>query len=359
VRLKPRALLAACLAFPSTTAWALGPPTVVHTKDGSVYYGELVERVVDDHVTIRLATGEVKRFPMNRIDPSPAPSSPLYTPRPSPPPPREVVRTKDGGLLYGEIIERVPKDHVTIKLASGAVKIIAWQFIDTSPPPPAPPVRRALAPVENVRTVVGDVYHGEILERVVRDHVTVRLANGDVKRVPWADLDLSPAPAHKRKPEREVVLDFDPTPATAHLQRHGDDGWLDECDRACTVVAQPESLYRVIGDGLVTTPDFLVRRSVDSHVVANLGSTAASVGSDVLLYTSVPAAIAGIVLLGMAFSSDNNRYAYGPDTGLNVAAAMVNLGVATMFGFGIYLFTKSHSTVTVNGVSITGQGIEF
>ena len=54
-------LISAFFAIASS-AWGRGPPTVIHTKDGSVYYGELVERVAFDHVTILNTAGEIKRF---------------------------------------------------------------------------------------------------------------------------------------------------------------------------------------------------------------------------------------------------------------------------------------------------------
>lgn len=39
----------------------------VHLADGSLFAGELVEKVPGDHVTIKLATGEVKRFAWSAI----------------------------------------------------------------------------------------------------------------------------------------------------------------------------------------------------------------------------------------------------------------------------------------------------
>src|SRR5580704_5570203 len=36
------------------------------------------------------------------------------------------VATKDGATYRGELVEKVPGDHVTLKLASGEIKRFAW-----------------------------------------------------------------------------------------------------------------------------------------------------------------------------------------------------------------------------------------
>jgi hypothetical protein len=56
------------------------------------------------------------------------------------------------------------------------------------------PTPREPAPIENVTTKNGSVYHGEIIEKVVRDHVTIKLATDEIKTIvgsvtanPWND----------------------------------------------------------------------------------------------------------------------------------------------------------------------------
>jgi hypothetical protein len=56
-----RALFVSCAAVISSPAFAQTTTTVT-TNDGSTYQGELVENVVGDHVTIKLADGQVRRF---------------------------------------------------------------------------------------------------------------------------------------------------------------------------------------------------------------------------------------------------------------------------------------------------------
>jgi hypothetical protein len=78
-------LVALTVSMAATTAAAQAqevakPAVVVVTlKDGSLFQGELVERVPGDHVTLRLATGAVRRFEASVIAPETDPG-PLIGP---------------------------------------------------------------------------------------------------------------------------------------------------------------------------------------------------------------------------------------------------------------------------------------
>jgi hypothetical protein len=94
---------------------------VVVLRDGSRYQGELVEKVPGDHVTIKLATGEIKRFDFADLAPSPSPSA---LPAPlsgalgiigadtsSPPPEGQVdvrIETSGSDYAYPSLMEAAP-----------------------------------------------------------------------------------------------------------------------------------------------------------------------------------------------------------------------------------------------------------
>ena len=335
-----------------------GPATVVHTKDGSVYYGTLVERVVDDHVSILLATGEVKRFAMKDIDPRPAPASPLYRVPPSQDAPRETVRTKDGSVYYGSVVERVVGDHVTLELETGALQRVAWSDVDTAPAPSPPPAPRTPGPIENVSTVFGSMYHGEILERVVGDHVTIRLESGRIKVIPWKDVDLG-GPRARPPADDNVMVDFVATPANAHLQQSVDGEWQDVCAGACYQAVSRRSLYRVAGEGLVSTKSFHLEQSTDSRVVAKLGSSAESAGGVGCLILAVPTLFVGAGFIGAAGSQSSY---YGENTAFDVGTILLNVAGAALLAAGIYLDVHSRSSVALNGSTlarIATEGVRF
>jgi hypothetical protein len=54
---------------------------------------------------------------------------------------------KSGAKYRGDLVEEVPNDHVTIKLATGEVKRFAWDEIVRDAPAPAPPPVAPVAPV--------------------------------------------------------------------------------------------------------------------------------------------------------------------------------------------------------------------
>lgn len=76
------------------------PPDLVRLRSGSLYRGTILELVVGDHVDVRLASGETKRFAASDIEyAGPASAAPGAAPPPPPPPspvgPRPMV-TVDG-----------------------------------------------------------------------------------------------------------------------------------------------------------------------------------------------------------------------------------------------------------------------
>jgi hypothetical protein len=81
-------------------------PETVHLANGSVYAGELVEKVPGDHVTIKLASGEVRRFEWSELVPKTpsmqvqqqpiapiAPVTPVQAPLVAPEQPQSAVPT--------------------------------------------------------------------------------------------------------------------------------------------------------------------------------------------------------------------------------------------------------------------------
>ncbi|HSQ63836.1 MAG TPA: hypothetical protein VLM85_11505, partial [Polyangiaceae bacterium] len=51
---------------------------------------------------------------------------------------QERVTLVDGTVMQGELVEKVPGDHVTIKLATGEVRTIQWRALAPQAPPPQP-----------------------------------------------------------------------------------------------------------------------------------------------------------------------------------------------------------------------------
>ncbi len=332
----------------TTLAWAsvvhaMGPPVMIHTKDGSVYYGELVERIEtkgDEHVTVLLATGVPKRIALKDVDPSPA-SLPVM-PREEHAVPTVTVRTLNGSAYHGELIERVAGEHVVMKLETGDVKTIEWADIDTSPPPPVRVAPRETAPVENVRTKNGSLYHGEIIEKVVRDHVTIKLATDEVKTIDWVDIaTLDTLPSVPRP--RDLVLDVTADVDGAVLERRNGDGIFTEVCHAPCEEASPSGLYRIAGPQLVPTRPFQANGNV--QVFATLTTRTMKTAA-----VTTSALSGGLLFTGfMLLLADLSTPSYPNDkSGLNWATGTVmTLGTLSfVVGMTLLSIAKSQTRIT-------------
>jgi hypothetical protein len=329
-----------------TAAEAMGPPAMIHAKDGSIYYGELVERVEkkgDEHVTILLATGARKRIALGDVDPSPV-SLPTM-PRETHAAPTMTVRTLNGSAFHGELVERVVNEHVVLKLETGTVKTIEWREIDELAPPPVRVAPREPAPVENFRTKNGSFYHGEVIEKVVRDHVTIKIQTGEIKTLDWQDLAFDSRPAARPPTPPEIVLLASADDDRAFLERRNYDGVFETvCKPPCTETAS-RGVYRFAGENLVPTRPFHPAPS-ERVVVATMASlplrraaVALTIDSAPLLAVGLTAAIAD---LATPWWQDHTSY------DATVAVTHIVGGVA--LALGLALLAATHSTVTIDGV---------
>jgi hypothetical protein len=94
--------------------------TIVRLKSGAEYHGQIVEKVPGDHLTLQLATGEVKRFAWSEIvsdspdvvQPPPASPPPAsYPPSPFQP---SASAPDPGQMSFVHIDVKNPDDHVSL-----------------------------------------------------------------------------------------------------------------------------------------------------------------------------------------------------------------------------------------------------
>jgi hypothetical protein len=206
-RIPQAAALAALFAFSvpgAGHAQTDGPvERTVVTRDGAMYRGEVKEYVVGDHITLRTDAGEVFLIAWGDAvqisPPRPKQGSPARPPSPAPPPPPSVPSVPS--------VPSPPPPSVP------------------SPPPPSVPSRPAPivnnqpvptpVPPNTERTIVtkdGITYHGEVREFETGSHVLLVLANGERRRIAWADAKRI-SPPHTRgdhdptsSPELTVVM---------------------------------------------------------------------------------------------------------------------------------------------------------
>lgn len=156
---------AAAAAAPSE----LSDKRIVLLYDGAKYCGRVDVAPTDGSIAVTLAGGKVQRFAAQdvmRVVPAVGAHSPA----------RIVVLT-DGTMLRGELVEHVPRDHLTLLLGGGAVQrfpsaqIYQVNHIATAAP-------RAQLSYHDVP------YGGEVMEYRPNQSIALRLDSGELRHFP-------------------------------------------------------------------------------------------------------------------------------------------------------------------------------
>lgn len=172
----------------------------------------------------------------------------------------------------------------------------------------------------------GSRISGEVMEVMVDDYVSIRLADGRVKTIPWADLDridegqdttlVAPSPDPKRPPMGTLEFNSgDQTVEIRHITSAGSaiassssgqfataytQGWQHLCTTPCTIDMLPGNYQIQAAGGIVTPGDLFIEVTPNQHrsydikpgnfaklyggaMLATLGGVSALMGSIYLL----------------------------------------------------------------------------
>lgn len=121
-------------------------------------------------------------------------------------------------------------------------------------------------------------YCGDLVEKVPGDHVTIKEATGDVKRFPWTDVvdqvtrEAPPAAARgdaDKPPQVHILVDGEPGVLLERRQNASEgwsatiwpgyayvETWEVACVAPCKTVVDAASTYRVNGSGVATSRNF-------------------------------------------------------------------------------------------------------
>jgi hypothetical protein len=207
----------------------------VVTKDGSMYRGEVLEYAIGSHIVLKLSSGESKRIAWDDIEqvspprpktPSasgPAPSPPPTTAPPAPAPPsapppssppspppsvtppssgplvpsgfERTVQIRDNITYHGEVMEYEVGSHLILKLGDGSIKRITWaEATRISPPRRKGDSSHVGSPERTIVLRNGNTLRGDLVESVQGVQTTIRLGAGEIRRVPWTDILRITAP---------------------------------------------------------------------------------------------------------------------------------------------------------------------
>lgn len=229
-------------------------------------------------------------------------------------------------------------------LCLGTAPAARAQVQQTAAPPvieqaaaaPAPgPVAAAAEPEHVVTLRDGAIYRGVLIELVPNDHLVLRLATGELRRIAWADIQSrhvvasAPVPAPVPVPfpvaaqpptprGPRAVVHVDSSSPQAELYRNigssmlvavGQPGamygqaehWERICRAPCDTPVDPSSRFQIRGDGLVPSSPFdLPSGQASVTVSVKPGSLARRKGGVALLTAGVLGVTVGLSLALMA-----------------------------------------------------------
>jgi hypothetical protein len=174
-----------------------------------------------------------------------------------------------------------------------------------APPPATDPVAPHVVPLrsEQLVTVVttnGALFRGELIEKWPNSHVTLRLPTGEYRRVPWQYISRVSSDAIAAPTATTRVL-FRSEHEAATLQRLEPAGtWFDVCRTPCAGVVAARGVYRVSGEGLRDSEPFTLtgRGQAVAIRTTRVGTRSSSVLGGILAIGGGSAAYVGLILLG-------------------------------------------------------------
>jgi hypothetical protein len=239
----------------------------------------------------------------------------------------ERVTLADGTVMQGELVEKVPGNHITLKLATGEIRTIAWSALapqEQAPPPPPNVSVQVGAPVApQTTTPTGPTTH--VAMDADRPGVTLLRVTG---------LGVVQA-------------------ASAYGTAYGSFmSYQPVCVAPCQADVEAGAMYRIGGDGVTPTSTFSLPppapgRPLVLHVSA--GSAGARFGGLWLTIGGITLAATGGVLAGLFAAIGNEP---GMNTNGWIVGGLVTAGVGVvMTAFGIWMIAESGTSV------VTDQGI--
>lgn len=274
-------------------------------------------------------------------EPVPSPASSVATP--AKPAAEHIVRTKDGGMLRGDLIEDVPGSHVLIRIATGEVRRVEY------------PAIASIEPVRASPSTAG----------------------------PSAPLPAPAAPAPERPAVEGTPVDvsFQPSDSRAKLDQYVPNvGYVTVCDGACNVTLGSRGTYRVSGRGVWDSNDFRLppgqsNVTMRANVVGSGrragGWVMFGLGAGCTVVIGLPLMLAGAALRSGDATVDDPLFndretgrrvliAGGFFTGLGLAGVIGGLVLATGGGTSVDFDEQGTPHVSLPGrLELTPAGLRF
>lgn len=206
--------------------------------------------------------------------------------------------------------------------------------------------RSAHADQETVHLTNGNVFSGELVEKIPGDHLTIKLATGEIRKIEWSEIAPQSAAIAPNAPVPQVVVAPMPTPPVrpAHVRFESDakgallvrvdrpgalpygETETPVCYAPCAADVDANARYYVHGVYISTSARFAIREG-ESVLSVRAGSSGVAAAGGTLLTVGILSTITGAIATPIAFAD-----AKGP--GLN---AWQDFGIASLVGGGAFI----------------------
>ena len=237
----------------------------------------------------------------------------------------ERVQLADGSIYEGELVEKVPNDHITLKLATGEIRRIEWSALapqtQASPPLVPPTVAPMAGATESAHVSVGSDRPGPILMKNPGYGATFTNTQGP------ATLSV-------------VTSDENPVPV---------------CYAPCSADVDPRATYYVTGAYISRTRSFAIP-SGNSTLHISPGSSVISALGGWSLGLGILSMIVGGIELPVSFIDANTSAGLN---GWQYAGIGTLIAGASLCLLAIPLLLAGNTHATINGIDVARDKARF
>jgi hypothetical protein len=242
---------------------------------------------------------------------------------------RRLLSLRDGSLYNGELVEKVPGDHITLKLVTGEIRRFEWREIAEVPPPepatPSPPGATPAAPTPPAsppRTI-----NAPPASVALRNGTVVQLQTDDPEAALYRQAGVSMVSGGRYVGMREF--------------------WNKVCKSPCGQSVDPDGLYSIRGINVAPSPAFMLPRLSFVSIDATTAPGGPKVAGGVFTTLGAVGAGAGLFIAALGAASPSSWPA-GQKQSWEIGGAIgLGVGIAVLVG-GFSLLAQEPTKVRIN-----------
>lgn len=178
------------VAADATSTTAATSERAILLKDGSVYRGEVSILAPNERIVLKLANGEIREILWQDIHELTKPIIDTNSENTVRFALEQELSLSSGDLVRGQIVVFRPNISITLKIANGTVREIDWADVQTS----KSAIRSSTNAERAVVMLDGSIFRGEVSELIIGQDFTMAIPTGERKRVIWTAIKKVTSP---------------------------------------------------------------------------------------------------------------------------------------------------------------------